>query len=275
MIFYAQSNEDISQFLRNRSRSPLHISGGEKDSSAYETISLSKINHILFYEPQEMIISVQAGIRLDELQKILAEKNQWIPTLHASEVSEATLGAAVAMDHFHPRTLTCGALRTAILGGTFCTTKGEIFKSGSRVVKSVAGYDIHRAFCGSRGRFGIILDLTLKVQPLPEMFYHFYAPKNAHKMLLQFHPTCIEEHAEKLLVELSGYKEDVIADTEEVKSSGIHIEELKDNTWNSVMKELIYSQDREKEKKLEPFSEELMNKVKRVFDPENILVSTS
>src|SRR5205807_7984424 len=131
---------------------------------------------VLLYEPEEMIISVQAGITLGELQTVLSESGQWIPTLVAEESSEKTLGAAVAMDHFNSRAKSCGMLRTTILGGTFCTTSGEIFKSGSRVVKSVAGYDIHRAFCGSRGLFGVILDLTLKVQPKPEVFFRFFAP---------------------------------------------------------------------------------------------------
>jgi len=171
VILFPTNYDEVSTFLRSRSNTPLHISGNDKDGNEAEILSLSKLNSVLFYEPEEMIISVQAGISLQNLQDTLAAKGQWVPTLAASESLEATLGAVVAADHFHPRSLNCGALRTTILGGTFCTTSGEIFKSGSRVVKSVAGYDIHRAFCGSQGLFGIILDLTLKVQPLPQIFF--------------------------------------------------------------------------------------------------------
>ena len=130
-----RTNEDVSQFLKGRN-APLHISGDEHDAD--EILSMSTMKSVLLYEPEEMIVRVQAGISLYELQEILDQKGQWIPTLAAEESLEKTLGAAVAMDHYNSRAKNCGMLRTAILGGTFCTTDGEIFKSGSRVVKSVA-----------------------------------------------------------------------------------------------------------------------------------------
>src|SRR5947209_7832310 len=170
---YPHSNEEVSRFLKSRF-TRLHISGNEHHDE--EILSMAKMNSVLLYEPEEMLVTVQAGIALSELQRILEETGQWIPTLMAEESSEKTLGAAIAMDHYHPRAKSCGMLRTTILGGRFCTTDGMIFKSGSRVVKSVAGYDIHRAFCGSRGQFAAILDLTLKVQPKPEVFFRFFAP---------------------------------------------------------------------------------------------------
>src|SRR5437763_4780152 len=126
--------EEISQFLNDRN-APLHISGNDNDTD--EILSMSMVKSVLLYEPEEMIVRVQAGISLHELQEILDQKGQWIPTLVAEESPEKTLGAAVAMDHYNPRAKSCGMLRTTILGGTFCTTDGEIFKSGSRVVKSV------------------------------------------------------------------------------------------------------------------------------------------
>jgi len=272
MPFFPNTNDEVSQFLRDRSKSLLHISGGEKDRPICETISLSKLNRVLLYEPEEMMVSVQSGIALFELQKILSGKGQWIPTLVHSETLEKTLGAAVATDHFHGRTLNCGALRTTILGGTFCTTSGEIFKSGSRVVKSVAGYDIHRAFCGSRGLFGIILDLTLKVQPLPEMFYRFFAPPEAREEILEFHPTCLEEHVGKLLVEFGGYREDIQFDVRQLRSSNLRIEELDEGQWAEAVRKLIAVRDKEKEKALSVVTEELLKKIRRVFDPEGVLI---
>jgi FAD/FMN-containing dehydrogenase len=272
VIFFPTSNDDVSQFLRERSNIPLHISGEGQNHVERETVSLSRLNSVLLYEPEEMIISVQSGILLDDLQNTLATKGQWIPTLLASESLERTLGAAIAIDHFHPRALNCGALRTTILGGTFCTTGGEIFKSGSRVVKSVAGYDIHRAFCGSQGLFGIILDLTLKVQPLPEMFYRFLAPLDAKERLLQFCQSCLEEFSAKLLVEFAGYKEDLIYDIEQMESSGITIEKLEDQKWSSAVKKLIQVRDETQEKAPSEEVEKLLRQVRRVFDPEGVLI---
>ncbi|MFI5263086.1 MAG: FAD-binding oxidoreductase [Candidatus Kapaibacterium sp.] len=272
MIFFPASNDDASQFLRQRSKGSLHISGTGQDRNDAEIISVAKLNSVLFYEPEEMIISVQTGISLEGLQNTLAAKGQWIPTLVVSESSEQTLGAAIASDHFHPRSLTCGALRTTILGGTFCTTTGEIFKSGSRVVKSVAGYDIHRAFCGSKGLFGIILDLTLKVQPLPEIFYRFFASPKEKERLAQFHPTCLQEYPGKLLVEFAGYREDIENDIDSMKSFEIDIELLDERSWIDALRKLIFLHDEKRENNPSPEVEKLLQQVRHVFDPEGVLV---
>jgi len=267
MPFFAHSNEEVFGFLREQSNAPLHITGGKSDHPGTETISLSKLDSVLLYEPEEMIISVQARITLRKLQEIIGAKNQWIPTLVAEESPELTLGAAVAMDHFHPRAKNLGMLRTTILGGTFCTTLGEIFKSGSRVVKSVAGYDIHRAFCGSRGMFGIILDLTLKIQPKPEMFNRFLAPLAAREEIVRFYPTCLEEFNGKLLVEFAGYKEDIESDIEQIQLD-ISVEKVSDEKWFEMIKLL-----RQKGSKTQvPVVEKLVDEVRMVFDPEGILV---
>ena len=272
MTFFPKTNDEVSEFLRSRSKALLHISGNEGSNSESETISLSKMNSVLFYEPEETIISVQSGILLSTLQNILAGKGQWIPTLIASESPEQTLGAAIAMDHYNPRTLSSGALRTTILGGTFCTTDGEVFKSGSRVVKSVAGYDIHRSFCGSRGVFGIILELTLKVQPLPEVFCRFYAPSGARERLLQFHPACLEEIGGRLLVEFAGYREDVENDIAILSASEISIEELDDMQWDNAVLQLIKNRNDNPVHILSEEVKKLLAKVRRVFDPEGVLI---
>jgi hypothetical protein len=271
MPFFAHTNEEVSQFLRGRSKAPLHITGNEHDHPRAETISLSKLKNVMLYEPEEMIISVQAGITLSELEERLRQKGQWLPLLLAEESSELTLGAAIAMDHYHPRAKSLGMLRTTILGGTFSTTDGEIFKSGSRVVKSVAGYDIHRAFCGSRGLFGIILDLTLKVQPMPEMLYHCIASLDSKEKIVRYNPSCIEESNGNLLVEFSGYKEDILSIKDEL-TSDITAKELSKDEWIREVRALIHTRDREREKNiLSPELEILLQKVRSVFDPGGVL----
>jgi FAD/FMN-containing dehydrogenase len=264
MITFINTNLEISEFFRNSSKKPLHITGNEKSEGDLELLSLSKMSSVLLYEPEEMIISAQAGIALEKLDGILADKGQWIPTLVTNESLEKTLGAAVAMDRYHPRSKTSGMLRTTILGGTFCTTKGEIFKSGSRVVKSVAGYDIHRAFCGSKGAFGVILDLTLKVQPRPEIFFRFFSPNINKEKIQRLYPVCLEEHDGKLLVECAGYTEDIENDLTEIKKMN-GIEEISETKWDEIIRE-VSSQKRGNT------NSELLDKVKEVFDPQRILV---
>ncbi len=267
-MFLPNTNAEVSQFLRSRSKSPLHISGNKNESNNVEMLSLSNLNSVLLYEPEEMIISVQSGISLESLERVLNEKGQWIPALVANESNEKTLGAAVAMDHYHPRAKTFGMLRTTILGGTFCTTKGEIFKSGSRVVKSVAGYDIHRAFCGSKGLFGVILSLTLKVQPKPEMFFHFLADLKDKDRLLRFQPACLEIMDGKFFVELAGYTEDIEDDIRNLRRD-ISFEAISDSKWNEFIRKLS---SQKVDSSLEHETSNLLNEVRKVFDPEGVLL---
>ena len=216
-----------------------------------------------------MIISVGAGITLFQLSNILSERGQWIPTLAPNENIAFTLGAAIAEDHYQPRAKSLGMLRTTILGGTFCTIDGVLFKSGSRVVKSVAGYDIHRAFCGSHGRFGAIIALTLKVQPLPEVFFRFTASINSKDTIREFNPTILEEFDDLLLVELAGYREDILNEKEKLFTIVNSITEISDVHWDGNIKKI---QQRKQRKHISSEAESLLSKVKAVFDPKQLLV---
>lgn len=263
--------EELSEFLKNRNATPLHITGSRHDHASAETLSTSNLDKITLYEPEETIISVGSGITLQQLGETLSSKGQWIPTLGANENPEYILGAAIARDHYHPRASSLGALRTAILGGTFCTTDGEVFKSGSRVVKSVAGYDIHRAFCGSQGLFGVIVDLTLKVQPMPEMFFHFTAPLSERKKISDFHPTIIEESNGELFVELAGYKEDVEADKTEIERRDIASALIDAEQAAARIEEIALHKKRNAVVENSP-EHRLLASVRRVFDPKGVLV---
>ncbi|MEI8135169.1 MAG: FAD-binding oxidoreductase [bacterium] len=268
MPFFPTSNADVAEFLSMRAKSALHISGNEHEHANAETLSVARMNSVSLYEPEEMIISVQSGILLEELDAVLREKKQWLPMLQPNETHSRTLGGAVATDMYHPRSRASGMLRTAILGGTFASTDGVVFKSGSRVVKSVAGYDIHRAFCGSQGLFGVILEITFKVQPLPEKFYRFLAPLQIREKILSMHPTCLEELDGKLLVELAGFDEDIREDMKLL--SKLNLIELDSDAWSECVKKVIRAKNNLS--KLSPDVEELLASVRRTFDPEGVLV---
>lgn len=263
--------DELSYFLKTRKNSPLHITSGSEEKSEVETLSMSRFNRIITYEPEEMIVIVEAGITLVELQSVLKEKGQWIPTLVSEENPETTLGAAIARDHYHPRSRTMGMLRTTILGGTFSTQKGEVFKSGSRVVKSVAGYDIHRSFCGSHSLFGVIVHVTLKTTPLPEHLYHFETSLLNKENIHKYHPSITEAYNDKLFVELSGMKEDVSADIEDILRSGIEHSILLPDDAKLVIKNIIASKVK---KELDASSREyqLLSEVRNAFDAEGVLV---
>ncbi len=263
--------DELSHFLKERKNAPLHITSSSEEISGVETLSMSGFNRIITYEPEEMIVIVEAGITLGELQRVLGEKGQWIPTLDNEENPEVTLGAAIARDHYHPRSRTMGMLRTTILGGTFSTPKGEVFKSGSRVVKSVAGYDIHRSFCGSQGLFGIIIHVTLKTAPMPEQLYYFETSLLDKENVQKYHPSITEEFNGKLFIELSGMKEDVSADIEDITNNGIEHRAISQDDAQVIIKDIVTSRPK---KELDRSSREyqLLTEVRRAFDAEGVLV---
>lgn len=263
--------DELSYFLKTRKNSPLHITLGSEEKSEVETLSMSRFNRIITYEPEEMIVIVEVGITLVELQSVLKEKGQWIPTLVSEENPETTLGAAIARDHYHPRSRAMGMLRTTILGGTFSTPKGEVFKSGSRVVKSVAGYDIHRSFCGSHGLLGVIIHVTLKTTPLPEHLYHFETSLSNKENIHKYHPSITEAYNDKLFVELSGMMEDVLSDIDDITKSGIDYRIISPDDAQIIIKNIIASKVK---KKLDGGSREyqLLTEVRRTFDAEGVLV---
>jgi FAD/FMN-containing dehydrogenase len=267
MIHFPKNAEEVSVLLSDRT-SPIGISYGENEQSAHDIISFSKLQSVIIYEPEEMIISVEAGIALSELEKILSQNGQWLPMLVADESPDATLGDAIIHDNYHPRSATMGMLRTAILGGTFCTTDGVIFKSGSRVVKSVAGYDIHRAFCGSQGLFGAMISVTLKVQPKPERFFRFIASTNKQGELSRYAPSVCELVSDRLIVELAGFTEDIDEDIRLLREQKLIDRELDQAEWTQMIRTLRAAHPKIS---ANGTAEELLIKVRDVFDPKGIL----
>ena len=80
----------------------------------------------------------------------------------------ATLGGAVAADVSGPRRFGLGTFRDYVIGLAAMKADGQVFHSGGRVVKNVAGYDLCKLMVGSRGTLAILTQITLKLKPIPE-----------------------------------------------------------------------------------------------------------
>lgn len=268
--FYSPlDRHELRSWLEQRNGKPLRISNSAPTllPDDRDVISLQEINTITLYEPEETIITCEAGLSLRALNEALRNHNQWIPTLVAEERSETTVGGALANGKYHPRERFGSPLRTTVLGGTFCTTSGILFRSGSRVVKSVAGYDIHRAFVGSKGKFGVIVEVTLKVVPLPEMFYRFLVPIAQQEILVSLHPTIMEQIGDQLLIEIAGYQEDITGEKESLLSAGIGIQEITQTQWLSIINSFTKEHTSQA-----TFDHPLLQGLRRVFDEEGVLV---
>ena len=134
-----------------------------------EALSVKEHSGVVHYEPTELVISARCGSRLQAIESILAEQNQMLAFDPPTFSEHTTLGGCIAAGLSGPRRPFAGAARDATLGISMINGNGEILKFGGEVMKNVAGYDVSRLLVGSMGTLGIILDMSLKVLPRPEL----------------------------------------------------------------------------------------------------------
>ena len=119
---------------------------------------------ILEHEPGDLTCIVEAGLRLSELQASLAESGQ---RFSLDPPGDPTLGDCLLDDLSGPLRHRFGTMRDLVIGVTVQLPDGTRASSGGKVVKNVAGYDLGKLFCGSRGRLGRVERLALRLHPLP------------------------------------------------------------------------------------------------------------
>jgi glycolate oxidase FAD binding subunit len=119
---------------------------------------------LIEHEPGDLTCIVEAGMRLSELQERLARHGQM---LALDPPGDPTVGACLAANLSGPRRHRYGAPRDLVIGMTVVLPDGTVASSGGKVVKNVAGYDLGKLFCGSRGAFGRIARVALRLHPKP------------------------------------------------------------------------------------------------------------
>jgi len=122
---------------------------------------------ILEYEPRELVITARAGPPLAEIETALAQRGQMLPFEPPAYGPDATLGGTIAAGLSGPRRAYAGSARDYLLGCRIISGRGEILRFGGAVMKNVAGYDLSRLMCGAMGTLGVLLEVSLKVLPLP------------------------------------------------------------------------------------------------------------
>jgi glycolate oxidase FAD binding subunit len=167
------SRSEVSAALRDASERGVRVGivGGRthadkgNPSAVDVEMSIARLDRVIAYDPEEMLAVVEAGMRVGALRRVLAEGGQEWPT---DAPDDATVGGTIAVAVSSPRRLRMGPLRDTVVEIELVTGDGRLVRSGARTVKSVQGYDIHRLATGSLGTLGAIVQVAVKLCPLPK-----------------------------------------------------------------------------------------------------------
>jgi glycolate oxidase FAD binding subunit len=151
-------------------------------------LSTARLDRVVEHEAGDLTCLVQAGVRHSALDAVLARAGQM---LALDPPGDPTLGACLAADLSGPRRHRYGTMRDLVLGVTVVLADGTIASAGGKVVKNVAGYDLGKLFCGSRGTLGLVAQIALRLHPRPEAAATLVAPVET--------PAAAEERAQSIL----------------------------------------------------------------------------
>jgi glycolate oxidase FAD binding subunit len=157
------------------------VGGGSKGCIGYpqrETVTLSteRLARVIDYDPAELILTVQPGARLAEIEALLAQHSQMLAfepydfaRVVGAESGRSTIGGVVGAGIAGSRRVSAGSVRDHLLGFFAVNGLGQRFKAGGKVVKNVTGYDLPKLIAGSWGQLAVLTELTMKVLPKPQI----------------------------------------------------------------------------------------------------------
>lgn len=144
-----------------------------------ETLDVTGLRGVVHYEPTELVITAQAGTPLNEIEATLRAQGQMLAFEPPHFSPHATLGGTIACGLSGPARPFYGAVRDHLLGTRLVNGRGEILRFGGEVMKNVAGYDVSRLQCGAYGGLGVLLEVSLKVLPIPDCELSLYLELDA------------------------------------------------------------------------------------------------
>jgi glycolate oxidase FAD binding subunit len=154
----AEAGEALAAARAAGRRVSIERAGGDVE------LSTARLNRLVEHEAGDLTCVVQAGMRLSALNAALGARGQM---LALDPPGDPTVGACLAADLSGPRRHRYGTARDLVIGVTVVLADGTIANAGGKVVKNVAGYDLGKLFCGSRGTLGLVAQVALRLHPLP------------------------------------------------------------------------------------------------------------
>lgn len=172
-------------------------------------VDLGGLNHLVEHTPEDMTATVEGGMPIDVLQAKLREHGQWLP-IDPPGSDTLTINSLIANNESGPRRFGYGTIREHLIGITAALADGRFIRSGGKVVKNVAGYDLMKLFVGNRQTLGIIVEATFRLRPLPE------------KEVILRHPCpTLEAASEKLEAILESGLDPIVLDLYRLPSSDL------------------------------------------------------
>jgi len=143
------------------------LDSGNPLRQADVVLSLSRLNRIIEYSPPDLTACVEAGVALGDFTAATMKHRQWLP-LDPPGFASASIGAIAACNSSGALRLGFGTPRDYVIGLKLAHADGTESKSGGRVVKNVAGYDMNKLYVGSYGTLAVITEVIVKLRPLAD-----------------------------------------------------------------------------------------------------------
>jgi glycolate oxidase FAD binding subunit len=167
-----RSIEDLCEALRSAGRVRLVGSATKSDFLPGwdgAVLSLTSLSGVITHDVDDQVVETWAGTKVEEIQEELGRHGQCLPLARGIPLAVSqcygTVGGLLATNLPHALSAQCGGPRDWTLGMTVVRTDGSVAKCGSKAVKSVAGYDAHKLFVGSRGTLAAIAKVFLRTLP--------------------------------------------------------------------------------------------------------------
>ncbi len=176
LVVYPKSEDQISALLHYAYEQGLSVipeGGGTKrgfggiEPNADLVLSLSEYGGIVEYSEGDLTMTLKSGTTIKEIQEYLRKNKQMLP-LDPSWPELATIGGVIASNDSGPKRCRYGSARDLVIGLRLVYPNGEVIRTGGKVVKNVAGYDMNKLFIGSMGTLAIMSEVTLKLRPMPK-----------------------------------------------------------------------------------------------------------
>lgn len=177
MVAEPGNAEEVAAILRRCSQGGIAViprgdgsklSWGNAPRAANLILSMKRLNRVLEFAHSDLTATVQAGCPIYDFQQTLATHGQRL-ALDCLWPERATVGGMLATNDSGSLRVRFGSLRDLIIGATIALADGTVAKSGGKVVKNVAGYDLQKLMTGSFGTLGVITQATFRLYPLPKV----------------------------------------------------------------------------------------------------------